>query len=208
MNNLNDNKSERWRYDLESPESILGSNFAHAVVAIAVGEQLNQKSLATISNYDRKPIFIDPRYNPPIQQAHISSGFDAHYAVVKSSWEKRPGTGGAVVPFSRQSDRKFKLIPDNDLDRGPTHPDHFDFLSEKELVNFGRTRRIRPFSRVSKQRLSVAPGDIEGRGRSSSSFPEAVSRPVNSSIFNYMNERVVVLTRLVCTQPHDHTYLC
>jgi hypothetical protein len=131
----------KWKLEQESEAAILGNNFAYAIAAIATG---NKEKLIDYNNKKqyksfRKIFYEEPHFNPPLNQASVSSGFDAHLTEQQFHWKKH----GTVFPHQ---ERKF----DRPKDSGPKKPDQFPFVFEKPIKAYEREGEVRPFSRVKK----------------------------------------------------------
>lgn len=143
--------SSFWHLDQESEASVLGSHFAHAVAAIATGhlEEFAPKPIPS-----RKTYFQEPRYNPNLQYAHITSGFDAHYIEEAKHWHRRS------VPFDHQP-RITQVAPRTAEDNGPRHAENYVHIFEQPVVSFGRNRMIRPQSRLKTAHTQPNPNIVQ-----------------------------------------------
>lgn len=124
----------------ETEASIIGSHFANAIAIIAMGKAETLKEKKKKPKSFRTIFYEEDRYNPPLNQAHITSAFEAHEVDDKLSWNKKGLT-------FKTGNREFKP-PFGD--KGPTHPEEYPLIFEKPIKTFGRTREVRPLSRVAK----------------------------------------------------------
>jgi hypothetical protein len=138
----------KWRYEQESEASILGSNFAFAIAAIATGNK--DKLLGTVQQPKSAPAFRkifweEPQYNPSLNHGSTLAGYNAYLLEEEKHWKK---TG---AEFERKP-REFGRVKSGG---GPRKPEEFPYVFEKPHVAYERSGEVRPFSRVKKLASNV-----------------------------------------------------
>ncbi len=135
-------KSSPWVLDTQSDNEqvILGTYFATAITAIASGQKEKLKSKKTpklVLYYD------DKAFNPSLDIPSTDIAIEAFVKERDKYWSAKGLT------LSKQP-RNCQVSPTSYGDLGPKNPEQFPHIYESPVKTFGRSREIRPFSRISK----------------------------------------------------------
>jgi hypothetical protein len=129
--------AEKWKLDDLNEESVMGSQFATAVVMVATGhaEAVIQKKKEHPPC--RKVFWEEPRFNPALENPNNNYGYDAHIIEERKYWQKagKKFVGGPRFAPPRNHN-------------GPLLPDEFAHLYEKPVPVFERSVVLDPFRRA------------------------------------------------------------
>lgn len=141
---------------VDAKTSLLGSQFAQYVALKAYasahgggGTSPQQRGLRKgRSTAPRSPIrpvdafkqvfFMDPKHNPALSNTHICYEYDAHYKDAEKDWSR------AGKKFSDEP----RIGKPPSSDHGPFKREELPQYCEKEQHIFGKTRKLKPFSRA------------------------------------------------------------
>lgn len=151
--------ANNYKYKIEQDEgegsasSLLGSDFAKFVAFKAYMQQAGNGSpthgvrkgrTSSLPSPNKKvdpfkPIFfMDPKYNPALNNTHICYEYDAHYQEMDRQWNR------AGKKFSGEP----RIGKPPSSDQGPTKREEFPQYCEKEKPVFGKVRQLKPFYRA------------------------------------------------------------
>jgi hypothetical protein len=122
--------------------SVLGSYFAQAVAIVATTNRNDLRVLTSPKQHIpplRKMFWEEPKYNPPIENTHITAGVESHIKEEQAHWKLR---GKPFPPELPQ--------PSREKDKGPKKPEQFPHIMEKPIKQFGRKRVLHPELKVTK----------------------------------------------------------
>jgi hypothetical protein len=137
----NSRPSSPWHYEeSESEASVMGSYFATAVTAVALGhaDVLLKKKTPT-----RKLYYEEKLFNPPIENSHIKAGFDAHVMEETLHWQH----AAITIP---KAFRDTQIQPRHRMDNGPKKPEEFPHIFESPITVQDHSGEYRPFDRIIK----------------------------------------------------------
>jgi hypothetical protein len=135
-------KSVPWVLDSrnETEQVVLGTYFAAAVTAIAHG---HKDKLKASKRPTRKLYYDDRAFNPYLESSSSQVGIEAFVKEREKYWNSKGGK------LSKQP-RDCQVGPTSNEDLGPKNPVEFPHVYESPVKSFGRSREIRPFSRVKR----------------------------------------------------------
>ena len=135
-------KQTNWKFECDSEVSVIGSCFAEAVTLMATHQHDHLKQVKVPS---KKVFWEESKYNPPLQNTHITSGFEAHFTEERLHWSRK---GKRFPPELPQ--------PSREKDKGPKKPEEFPKIFEKSVVVVPRSNKSTSFLHVYKASKSYS----------------------------------------------------
>ena len=136
---LSGNSPDKWKYDSTTEASVLGSQFAHAVIMVANGNADDVIKKKKTHSPCKKIFWEENRYNPALENTNNNYGYDAHAIEEVKHWKKG---GKKFVGGSR-------FAPPRNHN-GPLIPGEIEHIFEKPITMFERSVTPHPFERARK----------------------------------------------------------
>jgi hypothetical protein len=135
--------NSKWKYENVSEESVMGHQFAQAILLVASGQSEEVTKKKKKIDPCRKIFWEEHRFNPALENSNGNYAFDAHFYEESKHWSKagKKFVGGLRFPAERDH-------------CGPLNPAEFPHVYEKPISMFNRSGELRPFDRA--KRLSRA----------------------------------------------------
>lgn len=132
-------EQDKWRYEEISEESVLGRQFAHAIVKVATGN--GDELLKKKKEYPpcKKIFWEEPRFNAALENTNSNYAYDAHALEETKHWKK---AGKKFVGGPR-------FAPPRNFN-GPLAPEEFEHCFERPTVVFERSVELHPFERAKR----------------------------------------------------------
>ena len=129
-----------------SQASLHGEDYAETIRSLALGGSKSEPSLQQNFEYPsfKKVFFMEPRYNPALDNTHMSYEMDAQIKEQEAAWAK----GGKV--FSGEP--RFPKWYVQPTPGGFLKVEEIPKVSEKPVLYYPRNGEVRPFQRVFKHK--------------------------------------------------------